>query len=210
MKVRQVAPGSLKPHPRNVRQGDVGAIMASIEAFDFTQPIVVQSATPDGEERGYIVIGKHRWLAAQELGRKRVPVVERVLTDDQAIQLVLADNRTHDLGHDDPDALARLLQELGNADLLIPTGWDGDDVDALLRDTGILASDTASFLDQAAKGAPQDDTPRDGPHGWVTLSFTMKPEDRDTVLKAVRLVQERDELDTQPDALVAIAEDVLA
>lgn len=67
--------GELKPHPRNPRQGDVGAIYQSIEANGFYGAIVAQRST------GYILAGNHRYKAAAEAGAKIInmrPLVVKI------------------------------------------------------------------------------------------------------------------------------------
>src|SRR5438046_1525954 len=64
--------GSLIPYPHNPRthsDAQVSEIAASIEAFGWTNPILV-----DGENG--IIAGHGRLLAAKQLGMKEVPVIE--------------------------------------------------------------------------------------------------------------------------------------
>jgi ParB-like chromosome segregation protein Spo0J len=87
------APATLTPYPQNPRENDaaVAAVAASIEAFGFRQPIVVDAA-------GQIIVGHTRWKAAQRLGLSIVPVlVAADLTPDQARAYRIADNKTADL-----------------------------------------------------------------------------------------------------------------
>lgn len=62
---------SLKPYEHNPRENDraVAAVAASIKAYGFRQPIVVDAA-------GVIIVGHTRWKAAQQLELKEVPVPE--------------------------------------------------------------------------------------------------------------------------------------
>lgn len=131
--VQSVATDTLVPHPRNAREGDVGAITQSLERFGQYRPIVVQSETPEGEPRNVIVAGTHTWRAAQALNWPTISAVMLVMPDELALRVMLADNRTHDLGRDRPDALAEILVELGSEGM-IGTGWDAQDLDTILRD----------------------------------------------------------------------------
>lgn len=64
-----------------------------------------------------------------------VPVIWVDVDDERARRILVADNRTTRLGHDDPEALASLLTELAETEGgLDGTGFDGDDLDALLVD----------------------------------------------------------------------------
>src|SRR5690242_3881489 len=119
---------ALKKHPSNPRMGDVGAIVQSIEANGFYGTLVVQRST------GYVLAGNHRLQAAKATGLKEVPVVYVDVDDETAKRILLADNRTNDLATYDNDQLAELLQELAESEGLEGTGYDGDDLDALLKE----------------------------------------------------------------------------
>lgn len=187
----------------------MGAIVQSIESDGFLQPIIVQTETPDGEARMVILAGKHRWMAAQQAGLKTIPVVPVVCDDDAALRILLNDNRAHDLGRNDDEALALLLQERGNSGDLEGLLWDGDAIDELMRDTGLLGDQHSSFLDNYIAGKPTgDSTGLDAAtiNGeWVTISFTMLPLDRDALLAAIKVGQKEYEVPTQPQALLAMA-----
>jgi hypothetical protein len=116
----------LSLHPRNPRQGDVGAIHQSIEEHGFYGALVVQRST------GYVLAGNHRLQAAQHHGAKKVPVIWVDVSDEQALRILLADNRATDLAHYDSPGLAELLQELAEGPGLEGTLYSGDDLDELL------------------------------------------------------------------------------
>ena len=119
---------AVQPHPRNPRQGDVGAIHQSIEANGFYGHIVAQRSS------GHILAGSHRWIAAKQAGAKRIPVTWVDVDDDHALRILLADNRTNDLASYDDTSLAQLLVEIQEAvGDLAGTGYDADDLDDLLR-----------------------------------------------------------------------------
>jgi len=114
-------------HPKNVRQGDVGAITQSLQAHGQYRPIVVQRST------GHILAGNHTYLAAKSLGWEKVAATFVDCDDEQAVRILLVDNRANDLAMYDDRALAELLKNLAAT----PTGLDGslfsgDDLDDLL------------------------------------------------------------------------------
>lgn len=129
---REVPIDSVSPHPRNVREGDIGAISESLRTFGQYRPIVVQKETPDGEERNLVLAGNHTWRAAKALGWKSISAVMLSVDDATAVRIMVADNRTHDLGADREGDLLELLGELASVDLLAGTGYDGDDLDRML------------------------------------------------------------------------------
>ena len=118
-------------HPRNPRRGDVAAIGASLARFGQRKPIVVQAST------GYVVAGQPpgagRPLARLDRDRSQCPGMD----DAKATAYMLADNRTADLGAYDDGLLAELLAEQSDADNLLATGYDVDDVEAMLRAAGL-------------------------------------------------------------------------
>jgi ParB-like chromosome segregation protein Spo0J len=120
----------LRVHPRNPRQGDVGAISESLRVFGQQKPVVAQRRD-DGPH--VIVAGNHLFLAALELRWKYIAVVLADLDDKTAKRYMLADNRTSQLGTFESTILSELLSELAVDDLLEATGYDGDDVDRLLQ-----------------------------------------------------------------------------
>jgi len=126
-----VAVEDIEPHPANPREGDVGAIAESIAENGFYGRIVVQKST------GHIIAGNHRYKAACHLGYKTVPVQYVDVDDDRALRILTVDNRSNDLATYRNDELSTLLVELAKTpDGLSGTGFDGDDLDALLKDIG--------------------------------------------------------------------------
>ena len=118
--------GQLAQHPRNPREGDVGAIAESIRHNGFYGAVVAQRST------GHVLAGNHRIKAAHDVGMKEVPVLWVDVDDETALRILLADNRTNDLASYNEGALTELLTELADSIGLQGTGYDGDDLDELL------------------------------------------------------------------------------
>jgi ParB-like chromosome segregation protein Spo0J len=125
--VERVPWDSLTQHPRNPRNGDVEAIKESILANGVYRPVIVAAD-------GTILAGHHLWLALGELGRTQCDIVRLPIhpASTEATRILLADNRTADLGNYDDGLLARLLADLDADTGLIGTGYDHDDLAALL------------------------------------------------------------------------------
>ena len=132
---------SIRTHPDNPKDHDLGAIAASLARFGQKVPLVVQRST------GWIVAGNGRWEAIPmvaelekllEVGPgepwTHVAAIFDDLADLEAKAYALADNRTHDLGGYHEDRLAALLTELASSgdETLVATGYDEDDVENLL------------------------------------------------------------------------------
>lgn len=118
--------GNFTTHPRNVRQGDVGAIVQSLEAHGQYRPIVVHKAT------NQILAGNHTFLAAKALGWDKIAATYVDCTEEQAMRILIADNRANDLATYDDTALADLLKDLAHSEGLVGTLYDADDLDDLL------------------------------------------------------------------------------
>lgn len=129
---------SVEAHPKNVRQGDIGAISESLKAHGQYRPIVVDKRT------NRILAGNHTWKAAKALGWQQINAgFIETKDDDEALRILLADNRTTDLASYDDSGLAELLKQLSETDIgLEGTAFDGDDLDSLLKDLGHFALPT--------------------------------------------------------------------
>src|SRR5262245_52019414 len=91
----------LQPSENNPRDNDaaVDAVAASLRAFGFRQPLVV-------DEGAVIIVGHTRYKAALKLGMTEVPVhVARGLSPEQARAYRIADNQTATLATWDEDKL---------------------------------------------------------------------------------------------------------
>ncbi len=121
--------GALELHPRNPNQGDFGAIHESVATNGFWGALVVQKST------NRVLVGNHRLAVSRELGITEVPVLWVDVDDEQALRVLTADNRTARLGSDNIEVLTEVLMSLASSDLgLAGTGFDGDDLDAMLND----------------------------------------------------------------------------
>lgn len=141
----------LKPHPRNIRQGDFGAIQESVEANGFYGRVVANRRT------NHILAGNHRYHVAKSLGFDTLPVEWVDVDADAELRILLADNRTNDLASNHEPALAALLAELSATDRgLAGTGYDGDALDEL------IASLAFNKPEPGGGGDDFDATPQDG------------------------------------------------
>lgn len=121
---------SIQAHPKNVRQGDIGAISESLKAHGQYRPIVVDERT------GQILAGNHTWKAAKALGWSEIQAsIIETKDDDEALRILLADNRANDLAMYDNGALEELLKQLSATEGgLEGTLFDLADIDDLQID----------------------------------------------------------------------------
>lgn len=114
---------SVRAYERNPRRGDLPAIKRSLEVNGQYRPVVVNRRT------GEVLAGNHTWLAAVELGWEGIAATFVDVDEEQAKRIVLADNRTAQLGGFDDRELAELLASLPELD---GTGFGSEDVAVLL------------------------------------------------------------------------------
>lgn len=137
----------IKTHPKNTNQGDLGVVIESIMANGFYGTIVVNRKTM------HVVSGNHRLKAAIELGYKDVPVTFINVSESEELRILAVDNRSTRLGVDDDMMLAELLSTLAiEPEGLLGTGYDGDDLDALLEK---IADDKPLSLGSVSFSFPQ-------------------------------------------------------
>ena len=125
MKIEQIKIEDLKPYERNARRheaADVAAIVKSIEAFGFNDPVGVWGP------QNVIVEGHGRVMAAKQLGMTEVPCIRLDnLTDEQRRAYALAHNKTAELSTWDAELLPLELEDLPTIDMA-GFGFDLDKV----------------------------------------------------------------------------------
>jgi hypothetical protein len=127
--VRWLPVEALRPNERNARvhSGEqVARIAQSIAAFGFNAPVLV-------DEKGGVLAGHGRVLAAKRLGLKEVPAIMLDhLGEAQRRAFMIADNRLAELAFWDEGRLRLELEELKNLDLdfaVDATGFTMDEID---------------------------------------------------------------------------------
>jgi DNA modification methylase len=117
-------------NPRQHSQRQVNQLAASVQEFGFVAPVVV-------DDRGRVVIGHGRVLAAKKLGMPRIPVVEiRHLSEAQLKALRIADNKLGQNAHWDERLLGENLLELKGLDRdfdLSITGFSLPEIDLAIQ-----------------------------------------------------------------------------
>lgn len=120
--------GKITPHPDNARKGAEQVIGESMDTHGFYGAIIVQKST------GYIVAGNHRYRVAVAKGAKEVPTLVMELTDKEAMEILLIDNRANDEAGYDETALAALLQKHRRENgTLQGTGYNDQDMLRMAR-----------------------------------------------------------------------------
>lgn len=125
---------ALTPHPQNPRKGDTVVIAESIVHNGFYGAVVAQKSS------GFIIAGNHRLQAAIDTGATEVPVIWVDADDEQALRILLADNRTNDLAGYDDNVLAQVLKSLESIE---GTGYDQAAVDEIIASVDGVAEDAS-------------------------------------------------------------------
>jgi len=146
LKPKLVAVASMTPHPMNPRthpEAQVDGLGGAFEEFGMLQLPVV-------DERGMILAGEGRWLAARKRGVERLPVIEvRGWSDEKKLAFMLSDNRWAMLGGFDEVKLQAAVRDLVAAEYdLVPVGYN------LLEVNEILAMQTEGQTDPEETPAP--------------------------------------------------------
>jgi len=122
MDVQKLKVADLKEYPKNARRGNVSVLVESLKVNGQYRPIVVQKTT------NYVLAGNHLLRAAQVLGWDEIDAVVIDCDEQQALKIVLADNRTADLGEYNEQLLTELLSLLDDFD---GTGYSEQDIQEL-------------------------------------------------------------------------------
>jgi ParB-like chromosome segregation protein Spo0J len=139
--VQRVPIESIKMHPENPREGDVDLIAESLDENGMYRPLVVQTDT------GHILVGNHTWLAMRQLGWTKADVVFVDVDDEEALRIVLADNKTGQAGGFNDELLGRILSNLSSVK---GTGYSPEERDEIVERTTQGLSDAISSLEERA------------------------------------------------------------
>ncbi len=86
--VDKLSPGSIQPRQR-FGEEELNNLAESIRKNGIVQPIIARGAGNDSYE---IIAGERRWRAAKIAGLTEVPVIVRVLSDREALEVALIEN----------------------------------------------------------------------------------------------------------------------
>lgn len=128
LKIQQMEPSKIKPWEDNPRINDeaVDAVAKSIKSFGFNVPILC-------DQRLTIIAGHTRWKAAEKIGMKSVPVIVLEISETQRKAFAVADNKTAEIADWDYQKLRKVLEELKNKKINLPSlGYCQAELQALL------------------------------------------------------------------------------
>lgn len=144
-----VSISKLTGHKRNYRthEAQLDGLMQSLERRGQYRSIVAHR-NPDGNIT--ILAGHGVVQAAKKQGLKEIRVdLHEGLTEEQQLEILVADNELSRHAADDRLALSELLTELQNADVpLVSTGYEDGELDRLLNELSEPYFEPASFDEQ--------------------------------------------------------------
>ena len=201
LEVKETDIGDVQPYsqnPRVIPEKAVKAVAESIEKFGFQQPIVC-------DNRGVVVVGHTRLLAAKYIGLKTVPVVHADLSDGKARAYRIIDNQVGEISKWD-DELLKLESQI----------FDEIEFKSLLDDVDQSAAATLSdidFLSDLSGSEKVDDYQAKEMIGnvgnYVTMSFVMVPEDKDMVQTGLKNIQAQNGLENTTQALIKLMKEMV-
>ena len=112
LKIEWASPEALTIPDYNARahtEDQVNSLVDAIKEFGFRSPVII-------DKGGVVIAGEGRLLAAMQMGMDSVPVVRaHHLTEPEAREFAIADNRVYEMGSWDEEAADRILQEVLNS-----------------------------------------------------------------------------------------------
>jgi len=185
---------SVTEYPDNPRRGDVDALVDSIRVNGFYTVTLAQAST------GYLVMGNHRRKALLAMGESRIPVMFKDMSDEDALRIVLADNRTSDLSFYDDPTLFALLDQLGGD--FAGTGYDKASYELLLQ--GMEGSDILG-------GVAQGYVPEDRLEGYLdsdvrSIILPYSGDQYDEVASGLMELRKAHELETNADVVAMLVD----
>lgn len=208
MSIDALIPADYNPR-KDLQEGDAEfeKIKRSIEEFGFVEPIVWNKRT------GVIVGGHQRLKVAKALGYEEVPVSVVDLSEEREKVLNVALNKVG--GEFDESKLAELMRDLDGFDIDTElTGFDGIEIDAMIKSLEIRENQDMSFLDDILGDGDDDedgyeDEEIEGvqtPEGYVKFQTACTVEEREIIIEAINVAKKYREFGTTNEALTFISD----
>lgn len=118
----------VQQHPDNPNNGDVELLAELILRNGFYGHVIVQKST------GYILAGNHRYAALKSLDSEKIPAFVVDVDDMQALEFLVADNRSAEVAFRDRREVLSILETLAeNGRDLLASGYDEQSIEDLKR-----------------------------------------------------------------------------
>lgn len=230
-------------HHKNARLGDVEAIKGSMVANGVYKPLVVNRGTHTGRPNE-VLAGNHSLKAMRQLAEanpddprwQNVDVWLVDVDEERATRILLADNRTADMGDYDTGVLQELLESVDHD--LDGTGYDYDDLDELINENSDTLNTLKEFVANVEDPEPEPDEQKEQPapepgaapteerenddasqpptgadlhyEEYLAITFSVTAEERNRIRIALNHVKAQNNLETQAQALVWLIENTPA
>lgn len=172
----------LETLPGNPRKGNVDAVARSLDEFGQRKPIVARK-TEEGKK--IVLAGNTTLKGATRLGWTHIAVTWVDDDDKRAAAFAIADNRTHDLGEYDTEAIVDMVNIFDDDDsLLEASGYDlieiQDIVDGIDGEGWDVPEDSDDTIDDEEDETPETpDTPdRPAPRPVIQYALIFDDEDQ--------------------------------
>lgn len=207
----------------NYRKGDRAAIREILTTVGQLENLVVNIGTHTGR-RFEILGGNNRAAEMLALGWTEAAVSYVDLDDITARKAAVQLNRLGDLAQNDERALTAFLAGIAAESSLDGTGYTDAAYEELVLSSGAFADPAADFLNDLmdrdpepelfpAPAGPKPTTPGadeggKGPAaGYVTVSFTVLPDDRDIIRQTLQHAQRKWQTGTAAAALITVCDE---
>lgn len=89
-RIRMIPLVKIDPNPQQARSemGDIKDLMSSIKEKGILEPILVRPK----QGRYEIIAGERRFMASKKLGLKDIPCIEKIVEDNEAMEIALIEN----------------------------------------------------------------------------------------------------------------------
>lgn len=149
--------------PGNPRKGNVEAVAKSLEAFGQRKPVVARRK--EGSDIGIVLAGNTTLQGGRRLNWSHIAVTWVDDDDKTAAAFAIADNRTHDLGEYDDEAIIEMVQKFDDDfDLLEASGYDLMEIEEIVQkitgDEDYDYSDITDELSEDSAETPERTPPR--------------------------------------------------
>ena len=115
--IEAIRPSSFQPR-RRFADAELDELAQSIREKGVLQPLLVRPlAEPEAEVSFELIAGERRWRAAQRAGLHEVPILVRLLSDVETLEIALVENlQREDLSAlEEAEAYTRLIREFGRS-----------------------------------------------------------------------------------------------
>jgi hypothetical protein len=194
--------------PGNPRKGNVEAVARSLEAFGQRKTIVARRK--DDSDVGIVLAGNTTLQGGRKLGWSHIAVTWVDDDDKTAAAFALADNRTHDLGEYDDQALIDMMEQVKDDYAMFDaTGYDLADEQELLEKINRLDDDIPEIgsdgFDDGTEDAPKAQNP------VIQYTIIFDDEEQQAIwYEFMRwLKREHKELDTAAERITLVIKDLI-